>query len=312
MAAFFDIIALACFGAATAVTIYMLVVVRNRSMTASAAYLMGAMALMAVMSATHIAEQWNRLAPPDVAEDYAQILFLPLVAYAMFSIHTQSLEARARRDKLAVDRLSYRLADTLEELGDSRIGVLQALSTAVDARDHYTALHSMHVADYACAIGLHMGLTDHLLALEQAGLLHDIGKIGIPDSVLLKPARLDDDEYTVIKTHVEASAHILETVSFLNDVIPVVRHHHERWDGTGYPDGLSAEEIPAGARVLAVADAFDAMTTDRPYRAAMDIATARSNLLEGRGSQFDPAAVYALLSLLDMGLLAVGGREVVA
>jgi energy-coupling factor transport system substrate-specific component len=226
----------------------------------------------------------------------------------MYSIHARSIAVKAARSERNVERLSERLSDSLAALGAGKLGVLQALSTAVDARDHYTALHSIHVADYSCAIGRRLGLTDELDALEQAGLLHDIGKIGIPDTVLLKPAQLDDREYATIKTHVESSARILESTPFLSDIVPLVLYHHERWDGTGYPSGLSAEEIPLGARILSVADAFDAMTTDRPYRAAMDAVKARKVLLEGRGTQFDPEVVDVMVELLDTGVISLKAK----
>ncbi|MHB9003338.1 MAG: HD-GYP domain-containing protein [Coriobacteriia bacterium] len=312
MSGFFDIAATLFFGVAALLALYMLLFVRRQGLTASSIYLVAAMTVMMAVSAGHIAQQWGAVPPPDITEDYGQVLFIPLVTYAMYSIHARSIAVRAARSERNVERLSERLSDSLNELGESRLGMLQALSTAVDARDHYTALHSIHVADYACAIGQRLGLTHELDILEQAGLLHDIGKIGIPDTVLLKPAQLDDREYETIKTHVESSARILESTPFLSETIPLVLHHHERWDGTGYPAGLAAEEIPLGARILSVADAFDAMTTDRPYRAALDAAKARKVLLEGRGTQFDPAVVDTMVELLDTGVLVLAEKSTVA
>lgn len=311
MTGFFDVAAVLFFGASSLAAIYLLVVVRNKSMSASAIYLTAAMVVMTMVSVGHVAGQWGSGVSVDHTEDYAQVLFIPLVTYAMYSIHARSIAARAARSERNVERLGERLSDSLNELGESRLGMLQALSTAVDARDHYTALHSIHVADYACAIGKRLGLTDQIDVLEQAGLLHDIGKIGIPDTVLLKPAQLDDSEYETIKTHVESSARILESSPFLSEIIPLVLHHHERWDGRGYPRGLSAEEIPLGARILAVADAFDAMTTDRPYRAALDAAKARRVLVQERGTQFDPNVVDVLVGLLDAGDLVLAEKSAV-
>lgn len=192
--------------------------------------------------------------------------------------------------------LNARLHDSMLSLEGQSLGTLQALSAAVDEKDSYTARHSLGVTNWAHLIGVAANLSPvDQATLERAGLLHDIGKIGVPESVLLKPGRLTDDEFALIREHPGAGARILETIPFLDEIVDVVRYHHERWDGTGYPDGLAGDAIPYLARVLAVADAFDAMTTDRPYRAAMPIGDAREELRACAGAQFDPDVVELFL-----------------
>jgi putative nucleotidyltransferase with HDIG domain len=132
--------------------------------------------------------------------------------------------------------------------------------------------------------------------LERAALLHDIGKIGVPEALLLKPSALSPEDYERVKEHSEAGARILETVPFLADVVPIVRHHHERWDGSGYPAGLAGEDIPFLARVLAVADSFDAMVSERPYRGPLPRRLAIDEVVLCSGSQFDPAVVDAFVA----------------
>jgi HD-GYP domain-containing protein (c-di-GMP phosphodiesterase class II) len=267
-----------------------------------------AMLVMTTVSVGNALMNLGITAAPHATEEAVEVLFLPLVVYLMYSLYSYSERRRTEKERAIVRELDERLEGSLSELEHSRLETLQALSAAVDARDHYTAQHSLHVADYACAIGYRLGMRDQLTLLEQAGLLHDIGKVGVPDHVLLKPAQLTDEEYEVVKRHAAVSSTIIGTVPFLSAVLPAVRHHHERWDGGGYPDGLAGEEIPPASRVLAVADAFDAMTTDRPYRLALDVAEARAVLLRCSGKQFEPRAVEALIALLDEGVLVVESR----
>lgn len=198
---------------------------------------------------------------------------------------------------LAAERLRASLAD----LETHSLGTLQALNSAVDAKDSYTALHSVNVADYAVAIVRELGVDLDERVVERAGLLHDIGKIGLSEVVLQKPARLSEDEMQQVREHSRMGARIIESIPFLADVVPAVMHHHERWDGTGYPDGLANEAIPLAARVLAVADAFDAMTTERTYSRARTLAEAVAEIRAGSGRQFDPVCADALLSAIDRG-----------
>jgi len=220
-----------------------------------------------------------------------------MVSYAGLSWILGRAFAAAKEHELEVSSLSEHLHDSMLELAGQSLGTLQALSAAVDEKDSYTARHSLGVTSWAYHIGAAAGLSaDDLATLERAGLLHDIGKIGVPETVLLKPSDLTDSEFELIKDHPGAGARILETIPFLETVVPVVRYHHERWDGTGYPEGLAGEAIPYLARILAVADAFDAMTTDRPYRKAMSAEDARREVLACAGTQFDPEIAEAFVN----------------
>ena len=174
--------------------------------------------------------------------------------------------------------------------------MLDALVTAVDNKDRYTRKHSEDVLTYSARIAAALGLDEKTRhTVEVAALLHDVGKIGVPDAVLRKPGRLTDDEFAAVRQHPLMGAIIVGAVPGFEDALDAVRHHHERWDGQGYPFGLRGEETPLLARLMAVADAYSAMTTDRPYRQGMDPAHARRLLQEGAGTQWDPACVAAFL-----------------
>jgi len=179
--------------------------------------------------------------------------------------------------------------------GDSS-GIIVALAVALDAKDSYARDHSVWVARYAVATAEELGLElQEIENILYAGLLHDIGKIGVSKQILHKPTALDVDEWKAVRAHPVIGANILEPIPSLQDVIPLVRHHHERYDGTGYPQGLAGEEIPLGARILAVADAFEAMTSYRPYRPAMSPVQATAILKEGVGKQWDAEVVKVFL-----------------
>ncbi|MEG2204878.1 MAG: HD domain-containing phosphohydrolase, partial [Oscillospiraceae bacterium] len=176
---------------------------------------------------------------------------------------------------------------------------IYALTAAIDAKDHYTFNHSQNVARYATALGAAIGLNEeHIKILNEAALLHDIGKIGIPEQILTKPDPLTDEESRIMQTHVENSISIIRHLPSLDYVIPTAIGHHERWDGTGYPRGISGEDIPLGARCLAIADTFDAMTSNRPYRKALPVETALTEIASMAGSQFDPRLVPVFLDLV--------------
>ncbi|MDI6900473.1 MAG: HD-GYP domain-containing protein [Anaerosomatales bacterium] len=232
------------------------------------------------------------------------VIFGALLLYVTQLQIVRKAEHRLRHTEAEAALINERLERSLRDIEEHSVGTLQALVTAVDAKDSYTARHSLGVTEYALAIGRRMKLdANEMRQLEVGGLLHDIGKIGVSEAILLKPGRLDPDERHVIEEHSEMGARIIESIPFVRDLVPAVRHHHERWDGTGYPDGLLGERIPLLARVLAVADAFDAMMSDRPYRSGMRLSEARAELMRFRGIQFDPACVDALLASLDAGEL---------
>jgi HD-GYP domain-containing protein (c-di-GMP phosphodiesterase class II) len=177
---------------------------------------------------------------------------------------------------------------------------LDALVAALDTRDRETEGHSRRVVRYAMLIANQMAFPESDRGdLQRGALLHDIGKIGIPDAILRKPATLDDDEWVIMRQHPEYGRHMLEGIPFLARPIDVIFAHQERYDGTGYPRGLAGDEIPIGARIFAVADTFDAITSDRPYRKAQTIDVARQVISDNSGSQFDPEVVRGFLSIPD-------------
>jgi putative nucleotidyltransferase with HDIG domain len=175
---------------------------------------------------------------------------------------------------------------------------LTALMSALDARDRETEGHSTRVSRLACILGEELGLSGHQLkALERGALLHDIGKIGIHDSILHKPGKLTDDEWRIMRIHPDIGARIVDGIPFLQETLPVIRYHHERWDGTGYPLGLKGHDIPIQARIFAVADVFDALTSSRSYRKKSSADEAIRYLTDKAGSLFDPNIVHALTHL---------------
>jgi putative nucleotidyltransferase with HDIG domain len=185
---------------------------------------------------------------------------------------------------------------------EAHINSIAALTTALEADEPYTHGHSYRVAKYAVRIGRVLGLSDkELEILEYGGLLHDIGKIAITNDIICKPGRLTPSEFEVMKSHPSIGADIVEQISFLRDTTDLVRHHHERPDGKGYPHGLRQGEISLGCHILNVCDAFDAMTSDRPYRKALSVEKAVEELVRYRGTQFDERVVDAALKLYHAG-----------
>ena len=178
--------------------------------------------------------------------------------------------------------------------------VVEALADAIDAKDTYTNGHSGRVAAYSREIARRFGYSGQKeKELYMTALLHDVGKIGIPDAIINKPARLTEEEYGVIKTHAVMGAKILNNINELPSLVTGARWHHERYDGSGYPDGLAGEDIPEEARIIAVADAYDAMTSRRSYRNILPRKTVREELIHGRGTQFDPVFADILLAMMD-------------
>ena len=176
---------------------------------------------------------------------------------------------------------------------------LASLSNALEAKDAVTSQHTEEVVRLAVSVAAELDLDlEAVRNVELGAVLHDIGKVRVPESILNKPGPLDDDEWAVMKTHPEVGEHILRPIRSLQAILPIVRHHHERWDGGGYPDRLSGRAIPLGARIVAVCDASRAMTEDRPYRKALSSEEARKELDQGVASQFDPECVEALIAAL--------------
>ena len=199
-----------------------------------------------------------------------------------------------------IKRINLELANTYDKLEKAYLDSIETLRYTVEAKDPYTRGHSDRVAEYSVLIGEKLGLSENdLKILRIGGLFHDIGKIGIPDSILLKEAKLTDEEYSEIKNHPSIGAHILCNAQVFKDIIPIVKHHHERYDGRGYPGKLAGENIPYFARISAIADAFDAMTSKRTYRNSLPINIVRDEIEKNLGTQFDPELGRLFLSLID-------------
>ena len=187
-----------------------------------------------------------------------------------------------------------------EQMQEDYIKTISALALALDARDPYTRWHSENVTKYSVEIAKAMGLNlSYVETVRRAALLHDIGKIGISDRILLKEGKLTDEEYEQIKLHPVKGERIIRSLPFLKEVASLVRHHHERYDGKGYPDGISGKKIEVGAMILAVADSFDAMTSDRPYRKALSLEEAINQLKANKGKQFSPVIVDCFLKVIE-------------
>jgi diguanylate cyclase (GGDEF)-like protein len=215
-------------------------------------------------------------------------------------------EDDARLLQTVADQLGSALRSALlyEQLDRAYLGTAEALATALEAKDSYTAQHAHSIVQWAEAVGRQLGMDEaQLRDLRYGAVFHDIGKIAIPEAILNKQGPLNDAECEIMQRHTIVGEQILAPVEFLAGVRPIVRHEHERWDGEGYPDGLSGEDIPLGARIVLVCDAFHAMTSDRPYRTAMSHADARAELIAGAGTQFDPRIVDAFLAVLDAGVV---------
>jgi putative nucleotidyltransferase with HDIG domain len=240
---------------------------------------------------------WRDLAAIDRALRQMQMSTSVIIACAavLLWLVLRGVYVRSSRQIMSQSQaLGAALAET-ERTYDT---TLQALSNALDVRDSETEGHSRRVVEYMELIIAQLPAAPaNLATLRRGALLHDIGKIGVPDNVLRKPAALSEAEWVVMKRHPEHGARIISQIPFLQDVSRIVRHHHERWDGKGYPDGIAGEAIPLGARIFAVADSFDAMTSDRPYRRAMSVKDARVEVARCRGTQFDPEVVDAFVAV---------------
>jgi HD-GYP domain-containing protein (c-di-GMP phosphodiesterase class II) len=225
-------------------------------------------------------------------------VFLALWAALALLVRGASRTLRRQNEKLRARTL--RLAESNRLLEESALEAVESLNATVDAKDPYTAGHSQRVQRIAVALGEQLGLTrDQLDVLRFAGLFHDIGKIGVPDAILTKPDRLSELEFEIVKRHPEDGARIVGRLHRLHATVPAVLHHHERWDGNGYPHGLRGDGIPIEAAIVGLADAVDAMTTDRPYSSARTLEDATDEVLRNRGTQFAPAVVDAFVTLVE-------------
>ena len=203
------------------------------------------------------------------------------------------------RELQKANRDILQMADQLRETYD---GTLEALVSALDARDRETKGHSLRVARYMMEIAYHLGIkpgTEEWIDMQRGGLLHDIGKIGVSDTILHKPGPLTEDEWVDMRRHPRIGYDMIKEIGFLSGAANIVLAHHERFDGKGYPNGLQSDEIPLGARIFVLADTFDAMTSDRPYRKALSPEVSREEIIRCSGTQFDPRCVQAFLLAWD-------------
>jgi putative nucleotidyltransferase with HDIG domain len=225
-------------------------------------------------------------------------VFLALWAALALLVRGASRTLRSQNEKLR--RRTLRLAESNRLLEESALEAVESLNATVDAKDPYTAGHSQRVQRIAVALGEELGLgREQLDILRFAGLFHDIGKIGVPDAILTKPDRLTALEFEIVKRHPEDGARIVGRLHRLRAAVPAVLHHHERWDGRGYPHGLQGAGIPLEAAIVGLADAVDAMTTDRPYSSARTLDDATEEIVRHRGTQFAPAVVDAFVTLVE-------------
>ncbi|HEY6958776.1 MAG TPA: HD-GYP domain-containing protein [Candidatus Limnocylindria bacterium] len=240
---------------------------------------------------------WRDMDAIDAALQRIQLTIAGIIACAALLLWLVLRGVYVRSSKQIVSQAKA-LETALAERERTYDTTLQALANALDVRDSETGGHSERVLHYMELITRELGIGGQDAAfLRRGALLHDIGKIGVPDNILRKPAALSESEWATMRKHPEFGARIIADIPFLQDVSKIVRHHHERWDGKGYPDGLAGEEIPVGARIFAVADSFDAMTSDRPYRRGMSVAAACAEIARCRGTQFDPTVADAFLRI---------------
>lgn len=220
-----------------------------------------------------------------------------------FDILVLSVDRALEKRRLLLENRKYqsyleqRVKEQADKIRESFLNSVKSLVYALEAKDSYTSGHSQRVTEMAVEIATAMSLDEaQLEKIRLAGILHDVGKIGVPESILNKPGRLDKHEYDIVKTHSELGEKILRSVITDEEVLRAIRHHHERYDGCGYPDGLSGDSIPWTAKILAVVDAYDAMTSDRPYRRAMPYSQVLAELEKGCGTQFDPQVLSVFLT----------------
>ena len=224
-------------------------------------------------------------------------------------VEREALELQKRLEQLVVERTAQ-LSSALQSAEESYENTLLALGAALDLRDGQTADHSRRVCEYSLEIAKRMGCSEvQLKSLSQGALLHDIGKLAIPDSILSKPGKLTPEEWNTMRGHVQIGYDLVSRIPFLRDAADLVLSHHERYDGTGYPRGLQGEQIPLSARIFAVADAFDAMTSPRPYQATRRVSQAIEEIALKTGQQFDPQVVQTFLGIPTEVLKEIHGEQ---
>ncbi len=234
-----------------------------------------------------------------------------LVTYVNMAVYSAKKNGKNRtvvyNPKQAVEDSKAEVqAAAKREIGENCAATIFALTAAIDAKDHYTFQHSNNVSEYATILAAAIPLDEeHIEIIRQAGLLHDIGKIGVPESILSKQGKLTDEEYEIMKQHAEGSIAMIKYLPSLDYVIPTAISHHERWDGKGYPRGLAGEEIPIGARCLCLADSFDAMVTQRPYKEPMTVEAALEEIRKNIGKQFEPELGNKFIELVQSGKIQV-------
>jgi HD-GYP domain-containing protein (c-di-GMP phosphodiesterase class II) len=209
-----------------------------------------------------------------------------------------------------IEALVRRLKQALRQNQELFLETIRTLAAAIDAKDPYTRGHSERVASYSMALSRHLGLKqDEVFRIHIAAILHDVGKLGIKDGILNKPGGLSDDEFEIMRQHPSIGAQIMSPIRMLKDIIPGIRNHHETWDGTGYPDRLKGDQIPMVARIIGVADTFDAMTTTRPYQKAMTLDYVLAKMRSMSGSRFDPLVIDAFLAAVEAGDISPPAME---
>lgn len=265
---------------------------------------------MPIMEGTKFLEEANKIAP-DVIKilltGFSDIEIITdavnkcnLFQYVLKPFNPDELQEAVRGGIEKFDLISSKSL-ILKDLKELFYKTIKSIAAALDAKDPYTHGHSMRVTLYSIILATELGVpANQLDQIEMAGLLHDVGKIAIPQAILCKPGKLTDDEFVVMKQHPKNSEKLVASIKRLHEVSPGMKHHHEKWNGTGYPDGLAGEDIPFQARIIAIADTYDAMTSTRSYRTALDHETAINEIQRCAGTQFDPELAKKFVEIQDI------------
>ena len=229
------------------------------------------------------------------------VTIVAMIDYHRMALKEMEYTVRLNEEVEKQTSIAVERAQRLELMNDEMVNML---AVAIDAKDEYTNGHSFRVASYSAGLARKIGMPeDEITVLRREAMLHDIGKIGIPDAVLNFPGRLSDEQFETIKSHTTIGAKILSEASALEGAAAVAEFHHERYDGKGYPKGLKGEEIPFHARIVTIADSYDAMSSDRVYRKGLKPSVIKNELIKGRGTQFDPALLDAFMEMFNSGML---------